>query len=633
MSNQKSRIVIGALLAAAVALAGLGTVVAHTSTQGNLSCSPANALGSFSNGQALCTEIGAVVASTGELADGSAQFTYVAASSASAAGKPVAGRGATFQIPLQGIWTSTFNADAGGAANGVAAGYGACGSSCGKRALQGAPSSSDCATIASAGRILGANPVTGDAGCANAGIAGTAVASSYLLWAGSDSPLSASEIGKINKLFPGAVPLHFPVAVGTVTVVYNLPGFGVGDIKLTGELIQRMYLGEITTWGHADLVAINPALAGNPTPIVPVHRADGSGTTFAFTDFLARSASFGWSAKDDFTTGNNAATETCSKSGGSVPAGRTLAAATQCGNGNPRVAARVAATAGAFGYVELDQAIASGLAYARVQNADKTNFALPSPATGTAAVAGAEPRIPDAWGNWTTVSISYAPGFDAYPASTFTYVITYANPGQYAGLAAQWSADEYAAFKQYLRWVLTAGQALTVDVSAAPVGATVQGKMLYAIDNVMTYGRAAIATIADVDAQGFPLVGQKVNVKGTGTAAAALSSAVFGVHNAEYESSTGQEIADGVQNGRYVTVANALVSATLPDATGGYTILAVDGEGALFQASLPAEIAAFAGVPDVGSGVTLSGQAIGATLLVRDYSVATSVAPMPMPGL
>lgn len=615
--------------------------VAYPTQKGNLECDPVTRLEELRAGADACTEIGVVVESA---VDGdAATFTYAVDRSAGQpiAGLTVAGRGATFAGPIMKAFTENYNAD-----SATSSAYGICGSSCGKRAFFGEPRSSDMFTLTRENRIVGENNHLGKPnGCAGLTdflgnpLEGTAACTNWALFGASEAPLSAKDYGKVAAQYPGARVLHVPFALGTVAVTFNLPGFQPGELKLSGQLITEMYLGEVATWGDTKLVALNPRLEGNTVPITPVHRCDGSGTSFAFTDFLAKSSDKGWTANEIFAD-SDSVNEISFRKGGSVPAGKMLSVRTLCGDGNRGVAAKVQAHLGAFGYNELGTATEFGLPYAALENKDKNNFVVPSPETGQSAAAAARLDIPEAYGNWSAVSVAYVTGRDSYPATSFTYVITWGNPAQVvnsktgARFADHWSAAEWAAFKDWLRYVLTDGQQFHEDLAISPIDAETQAKMLRAVDEFMNYGPEVEVSIPDVAEQGFPHLHHRVNVKGKASSATAITSEVFGVHNAAYSTVKAGDLNEGRANGQYVQVVEGLVDVLVPEIgpagpTGGWAIKALDAEGNLFDARIPAAIAAFTGTPDVGTSVTLRGQAIDGVLVVREFAVGTTIVPVP----
>jgi phosphate transport system substrate-binding protein len=178
----------------------------------------------------------------------------------------------------------------------------------------------------------------------------------------SDMPLQASELEKEGLI-------QFPVIMGGVVPVVNLDGIKPGQLKLTGQAIANIYLGKITKWNAPEIAALNPGVALPATDITVVHRADGSGTSFLWTDFLAKSS-------PDFKTTVGAGTAV------KWPVGVG-------GKGNEGVAANVQRIKGAIGYVEYAYAKKNNIAYTQLKNRDG-QFVQPDDETFKAAAAGAD---------------------------------------------------------------------------------------------------------------------------------------------------------------------------------------------------------------------------------------------------
>jgi phosphate ABC transporter phosphate-binding protein len=235
-------------------------------------------------------------------------------------------------------------------------------------------------------------------------------------FAASDVALSDSEMAGLNVKFD-----HVATVLGAVVPAYNLPGLG-RDLRFTPEVLAGIYLGKITRWNAPELRALNHGLALPDQPIVVVHRSDGSGTTATFTAFLSATSpewksSVGSGMRVNWPTGEAAA-------------------------GNDGVAAKVAATPGAFGYMELTWAIRNELSFGMVRNAGGA-FVQANLATLSAAAAS-EGSAPD-----LRASLVNAPGRDAWPITTFTWILL---------PASQDNSQKTAALHDLLRWMLTAGQ-------------------------------------------------------------------------------------------------------------------------------------------------------------------------------
>jgi len=238
---------------------------------------------------------------------------------------------------------------------------------------------------------------------------------------GTDAPMSDSAIAAIQ----GNV-LHIPTVLGAIVITYNLPGV-TQQLKFTPEAIAGIFLGTITKWNDTRLASINPGVSLPATDIVVVHRSDGSGTTFGFTDYLSK-VSPDWAQKVGKGTSVN------------WPVGLG-------GKGNEGVSATVGQTPGAVGYVELGYATANKMAFGQVRNSSG-RFVAPTLEAVTAAAAGALAKM----GPTTDfrVSLTNPEGGDAYPIATMTWLLlhkTYAD------------AAKGKALVQFIWWAETDGQA------------------------------------------------------------------------------------------------------------------------------------------------------------------------------
>src|SRR5213079_3296039 len=207
----------------------------------------------------------------------------------------------------------------------------------------------------------------------------------------SDGPMSDDNLSKA----PGKI-LHIPTVAGAVVLTYNLAGNPA--LKLDADTIAGIFLGQIKKWNDPKLTALNSGTKLPDQEIVVVHRSDGSGTTFIFTDYLSK-VSGEWKQK----AGNNTSVN--------WPAGIG-------GKGNEGVSGQVKQTSGAIGYVELIYAIQNKMPYAEVQNS-ACKFVKPTLESVTAALAMAD--IPDDF----RFSMTNAPGKDAYPICGATWLLVY----------------------------------------------------------------------------------------------------------------------------------------------------------------------------------------------------------------
>ena len=191
--------------------------------------------------------------------------------------------------------------------------------------------------------------------------------------------------------------VQFPVIVGGIVPVFNLPGIEAGKLRLNGQVLGDIFLGKISKWNDPALVALNPSLKLPDTAIAVVHRADGSGTSFNFTNYLSK-VNPEWKSK----VGEGSAPNWPLGTGG---------------KGNEGVSAFVQRLPGAIGYVEYAYAKQSKMPYASMQNADG-QFVLPDDKTFKAAAAGAQ------WEkNRYYVILTNQPGKDSWPIAASTFVM------------------------------------------------------------------------------------------------------------------------------------------------------------------------------------------------------------------
>jgi phosphate transport system substrate-binding protein len=259
----------------------------------------------------------------------------------------------------------------------------------------------------------------------------------------SDGPMSDENLAQA----PGKI-LHIPTVAGADVITYNLPGDP--KLKLDGDVIVNIFMGNITKWNDPKITALNPGVNLPDQPIVTVHRADGSGTTFIFTDYLS-SVSPVWA-------------DTAGK-GTSVkwPAGSGLAA-----KGNEGVAGQVKQLSGAIGYVELIYAKQNNMPYADVKNSSG-NFINPSLDSITAALATA--KIPDDF----RFSMVNPPGEKAYPIAGATWLLVYEQ---------QKDAAKGKKLVEFLNWALSKGEAMATSLDYAPLPDEVQKRVLERIKTI-----------------------------------------------------------------------------------------------------------------------------------------------------
>jgi phosphate transport system substrate-binding protein len=257
----------------------------------------------------------------------------------------------------------------------------------------------------------------------------------------SDGPMSDDNLSKAS-----AKILHIPTVAGADVVAYNLPGNPA--LKLDADTIAGIFLGEIKKWNDGKITALNP---GAPLPdqeIVVVHRSDGSGTTYIWTDYLSKISSE-WKTKVGTNTSVN------------WPTGIG-------GKGNEGVAGQIKQTPGALGYVELIYAIQNKMPYADVKNASG-KFVKASVDSITAAMATAQ--IPEDF----RFSITNAPGDNAYPICGATWLLVYEQ---------QKDAMKGKKLVEFLKWAQKDGEKMARDLDYAPLPEALQARVLKRINEI-----------------------------------------------------------------------------------------------------------------------------------------------------
>jgi len=251
-----------------------------------------------------------------------------------------------------------------------------------------------------------------------------------------DVPASADEL----KL-AGASALQIPVALGGVAIGYNLPGIGKG-LSLSREILAEIYLGKVTQWNDPAIEKINPGLKLPNISIAVVHRSDGSGTSYIFTDFLS-TVSPEWKEK--------------------VGKGKSVQWPVGIGGkGNEGVAGQVSETPGAIGYIELAYVLQNDMTYAQIQNKGG-HYVYPSVATIKAAAA-TKPNV-----NPSDFSIVDADGTDSYPICGYSWALLYKNPTD---------ASRGAQLKTVMQWLVTKGQSDAASINYVPLPENVQQEAL-----------------------------------------------------------------------------------------------------------------------------------------------------------
>lgn len=312
-----------------------------------------------------------------------ATFASIAMGSALAA--DITGAGATFPFPIYAKWAEAYKKETGTGLN-----YQSIGSSGGIRQIR-------------------AKTVT---------------------FGASDAPVAGADLDKDGMV-------QFPAIIGGTVPVFNLDGFKPGDLRVTGPVLAEMFMGKISKWNDPKLVALNPGKTLPDTTITVVHRADGSGTTFNWTDYLS-SVSKEWSD----TVGKGAAVK--------WPAPTSVG-----GKGNEGVAANVTRTKGSLGYVEYAYAKKNNISVLALENKDG-KYVMPDDATFAAAAAGAD---------WTKapgmgISLVSQPGATAYPVVTASFILMYKQPANKA---------ESAEVLKFFDWAFKSGKGLATELDYVPL--------------------------------------------------------------------------------------------------------------------------------------------------------------------
>ncbi len=262
----------------------------------------------------------------------------------------------------------------------------------------------------------------------------------------SDAPMTDAELAKAK----GPI-LHFPTVLGAVVITYNLPEI-TKPLRLTGDVIADLFAGKITRWSDSRIAALNPGVKLPQKDVLIVHRSDGSGTTYIFSDYLS----------------------TVSPAWTSAPGkGKELSWPVGIGaKGNEGVAGQVKQTDGAIGYTELAYAKQNHLATAAIQNA-AGEYVEPSIESATAAAAGIGANLPA--NTDFRISIVNAPGAGAYPISSFTWLLV---PRTIA------SARKQKQITDFLRWYLAKGEQSAASLDYAPLPQPIIAMLTSRIDSI-----------------------------------------------------------------------------------------------------------------------------------------------------
>jgi len=259
----------------------------------------------------------------------------------------------------------------------------------------------------------------------------------------SDGPMTDEQLSQAKTKI-----LHIPTVMGAVVPAYNVPGVS-GELKFTPEALSGIFLGKITSWNDPAIAKANPGVNLPSQSIIVIHRSDGSGTTYIWTDYLSKVSS-------EWQNGPGKGTSV------KWPVGLG-------GKGNEGVAGMIRQMQGGIGYIELIYAVQNKIDYGSVKNAAGA-FIKASLQSVTAAAASA-PKMPADF----RVSITNAPGKDAYPVSSFTWLLIPEKSKE---------AAKGKILADFLTWMVDDGQKMTADLTYAPLPGNVAEKVKGAIKSV-----------------------------------------------------------------------------------------------------------------------------------------------------
>jgi phosphate ABC transporter phosphate-binding protein len=253
----------------------------------------------------------------------------------------------------------------------------------------------------------------------------------------SDAPLSKQQIKVAGEI------IHLPVTLGAVVISYNLPNIS-SPINLTGEVIANIYLGKITKWSDKRITELNPGIRMPDEKIVVIHRAEGSGTTYVFTDYLSK-VNNEWKLK--------------------VGQGTSVQWPTGLGAiGSEGVATLINQIKFSIGYIELSYALETNISYAAIRN-QYGKFILPTPKNIKQAALTLIKTFPKGNESWENVSLVNAPGENDYPIVSFSYILIYKNLTKVPGMNEK-KAKELVNF---LWWSIHEGQNYSLALGYIPL--------------------------------------------------------------------------------------------------------------------------------------------------------------------
>jgi phosphate transport system substrate-binding protein len=254
----------------------------------------------------------------------------------------------------------------------------------------------------------------------------------------SDAPLTQNESQKV----PGAV--HIPETIGSVVAAYNIPGIPDKGLKLSGEVLADIFLGNITKWNDPKIQSLNTDKTLPGDDIVVVHRSDGSGTTFVWTDYLSN-VSTAWNEQ--------------------LGIGKSVEWPVGIGApGNEGVANAIKGTPNTIGYIELSYALTTNTPFAFIENKEG-NFVEATLNSTRAAVQSYVASLPKGDGVWTDVSLVNAPGADSYPIASFSYLLLNKELSTNPNL----DQAKAKALVDFISWAITDGQKQAESLDYVPL--------------------------------------------------------------------------------------------------------------------------------------------------------------------
>ncbi len=266
----------------------------------------------------------------------------------------------------------------------------------------------------------------------------------------SDAPLKDEELSKKGLV-------QFPTVIGGVVPVVNIKGIAAGQIKLSGQVLGDIYLGKITNWNDAAIKALNPSVALPDAAIAPVRRADGSGTSFIFTNYLSK-VNAEWKSKVGEGTAVN------------WPTGAG-------GKGNEGVAAFVGRLPNSIGYVEYAYVKQNKMTYVQMQNADG-QFVAPDDTAFKAAAAGAD------WAKSFYQILTNQPGKESWPITGATFILMH---------KSQDKPVQAATSLKFFEWAYKSGDKTAEDLDYVPMPDAVKGVILKSWAGIQDTAGKAIA--------------------------------------------------------------------------------------------------------------------------------------------